>query len=202
MAFIEHDHMVKQVSSATPNPTLCSSILPRTTKRGANRFSPKVLGSADHVISELCIPIKHEELLSRDIRPCFPHLLNDPERTRIPGHVAVQNFPRPWLITKKQYKTPKVSVGTVKKSIAAMASRWFRRKVSQHLPISGLLGARRSQRETVGSETLKPSFSNSPWIRGVPQVGFSAAMRKISSRMCSSTGWRPPSRLARESHFQ
>src|SRR5437660_369821 len=40
MPFIEHDHMVKQVSSATPNPTLCDSILPRTAKRGANRFRP------------------------------------------------------------------------------------------------------------------------------------------------------------------
>jgi len=32
------------------------------------------------------------------------------------------------------------------------------------------LGARRSQRETVGSDTTKPSFSSSPWIRGAPQV--------------------------------
>src|SRR5439155_21760638 len=39
MPFIEHAHMLKQVSSATPNPTLCDSILPRTAKRGANRFS-------------------------------------------------------------------------------------------------------------------------------------------------------------------
>jgi Putative transposase len=34
-------------------------------------------------------------------------------------------FRRSWPITKKQYRTPNVSVGTVKKSIAAMASRWF-----------------------------------------------------------------------------
>src|ERR1039457_2657655 len=30
-------------------------------------------------------------------------------------------------MTKKQYRMPNVNVGTVKKSIAAMASRWFRR---------------------------------------------------------------------------
>src|SRR5712691_5039650 len=52
MAFIEHDHMVQQVAAATPNPTLCSSILPRTAKHGANRFSPQVLGRADHLIPE------------------------------------------------------------------------------------------------------------------------------------------------------
>jgi hypothetical protein len=38
---------------------------------------------------------------------------------------------RPWLITKKQYSTRKVAVGTVKESMAAMASRWFLRKVNQ-----------------------------------------------------------------------
>jgi hypothetical protein len=65
-------------------------------------------------------------------------------------------------MTKKQYRTPKVIVGTVKKSIAAMASRWFRRKVSQRWTGWEALGARRSQRETVGSDTWKPSFSSSP----------------------------------------
>jgi hypothetical protein len=63
---------------------------------------------------------------------------------------------------KKQYSTPKVSVGTVKKSMAAMASRWFRRNVSQRPAGSGILGARRSQRETVASDKSNPSFSNSP----------------------------------------
>ena len=27
------------------------------------------------------------------VRPCFTHLLNDPERTWIPRYVAAQNFP-------------------------------------------------------------------------------------------------------------
>src|SRR5260370_41461237 len=38
-------------------------------------------------------------------------------------------FRRSWPMTKKQYRTPNVSVGTVKKSIAAMPSRWFLRNV-------------------------------------------------------------------------
>jgi hypothetical protein len=45
-----------------------------------------------------------------------------------------------------------VSVGTVKKSIAAMASRWFLRNVSHRFTESGSLGARRIHRETVLSE--------------------------------------------------
>ena len=73
-------------------------------------------------------------------------------------------------------------VGTVKKSIAAMASRWLRRKASQRLAESGFLQARFIQRETVRSEMSNPSISSSPWMRGAPQVGFSATMRKINSR--------------------
>src|SRR5262249_19007920 len=109
---------------------------------------------------------------------------------------------RSWPMRKKQYRTPKVSVGTVKKSIAAIPSRWFRKNVSQRLPRSGLLGIRCSHRCTLGSETLKPSFSNSPWMRGAPHVGFSAAIRKISSRTFLPTGLRPPTGLVLERYFQ
>src|SRR5579859_6971021 len=34
-------------------------------------------------------------------------------------------------MTKRQYRTPKVVVGTVKKSMAAIASRWLLKNVSQ-----------------------------------------------------------------------
>jgi plasmid stabilization system protein ParE len=46
-------------------------------------------------------------------------------------------------MTKKQYRTPNVSVGTVKKSIAAMASRWFLRNVSHRFTGCGSFRARR-----------------------------------------------------------
>src|SRR5260370_38284230 len=88
-----------------------------------------------------------------------------------------------WAIIKKQYKRPNVAVGTVKRSIAAIASRWFRRKVSQRCAGSGCLGGSFIQREMVRSETSKPNIKNSPWIRGAPQVGFSATIRNISSRI-------------------
>jgi hypothetical protein len=59
---------------------------------------------------------------------------------------------RSWAMTKKQYSTPNVKVGTVKKSIAAMASRWLCRKVSQRFAGSGFFGACCTQRETVRSD--------------------------------------------------
>jgi len=66
--------------------------------------------------------------------------------------------------------------------MAAIASRWFRRKASQRLAGSGSLGARFIQREMVLSERSKPSMRSSPCILGAPQVGLSATIRKISSR--------------------
>src|SRR5437773_3021430 len=73
----------------------------------------------------------------------------------------------------------------VKKSMAAIASRWFRRNASQRLARSGSLGARFIQREIVLSESSKPSMRSSPWIRGAPQVGFSATIRKRSEEHTS-----------------
>ena len=39
-------------------------------------------------------------------------------------------------------------------------------------------------------------------MRGAPQVGFSAAMRKIKARISVLTRFLPPTRLVVESHFQ
>ncbi len=50
----------------------------------------------------------------------------------------VEDFPALWLITKKQYSTRNVTVGTVKKSMAAITSRWFFRKINQSLRASPL----------------------------------------------------------------
>ena len=66
----------------------------------------------------------------------------------------------------------------------------------------GILFARLTQRDTVSSEILKPSLSNSPWMRGAPQVGFSATIRKISSRTSLPIGFLPNGILRRESHVQ
>jgi hypothetical protein len=65
-------------------------------------------------------------------------------------------------MTKKQYRMPKVRVGTVKKSIAAIASLWLARNAAHRFAGSGPLEAFRIQRRTVRSEILKPSILNSP----------------------------------------
>src|SRR5215831_12491782 len=79
---------------------------------------------------------------------------------------------RPCSMTKKQYNSWNVNVGTVKKSNATIASRWFCRNASHRLaPLPGRC-RRRRYRATVRSETTKPSFCSSPWIFGGPQSGI------------------------------
>src|ERR1019366_10277748 len=105
-------------------------------------------------------------------------------------------------MAKQQHRTPKVKVGTVKKAMAAIASRWFRRNASQRDAASGSLFARFTQRETIRSEISKPSLSNSPWMRGAPQVGLSATLRKIRSRTSLLIGFLPTTFRAREIQLQ
>jgi hypothetical protein len=66
--------------------------------------------------------------------------------------------------------------------LAAITSRWFWRNAFHRFLCPESFGACWTQRETVRSETSNPSICNSPWMREAPQVGFSATMRKMSSR--------------------
>jgi hypothetical protein len=93
-------------------------------------------------------------------------------------------------------------VGTVKKSIAAIASRWLCRKASHRFADSGSFGARRIQRETVLSQTSNPNMINSPWMRGAPHVGFSATILKIKSRTSFEILLLPTTRRALEMALQ
>ena len=99
---------------------------------------------------------------------------------------------RPCSMTKKQYSNWNVSVGTVKKSKAAITSRWFCKKANQRCPGSPRPRIRRRYRATVRSEIWKPSFCSSPWIFGAPQPTFSSAIRRMRSRISPVILGRPP----------
>ena len=79
----------------------------------------------------------------------------------------------------------------VVEQIAAMTSRWLARKVHHRCRASECAGRRDMQRETVRSETSRPSFRISPWMRGAPHVGFSAAIRWTGARISAVVLGRP-----------
>lgn len=73
---------------------------------------------------------------------------------------------------------------------------------SQRSVCCGFLGARFIQREIVRSLTSNPSIRSSPWMRGAPQVGFSATIRQLNSRTCFGVCLRPIDFRTREISFQ
>src|ERR1039458_7947971 len=77
-------------------------------------------------------------------------------------------------------------VGTVKKSIETVVFPWFSRKVL-HV-CEGGFRRRIMYLLTLVSPTSMPSMSNSPWMRGAPQSGFSRLIFRISLRISFDTG--------------
>src|SRR6266404_2251427 len=100
---------------------------------------------------------------------------------------------RSWVITTNTYKRRKVIVGTTKKSIAAMAPAWFWRKVRQ------LCDGRRPDLgryfRIVAVEACRPSLASSSRIRGLPQVGLTLHIRRMSWINSRSFAGRPGRRL-------
>src|ERR1039458_7167211 len=53
MAFVEHDDMIEQISSATCHPTLSDAILPRAAKTGPLRLNAETLHRTDDLLIEV-----------------------------------------------------------------------------------------------------------------------------------------------------
>jgi hypothetical protein len=73
--------------------------------------------------------------------------------------------------------------------VNARVPMWFAKNVRQ---VWDRLVCRSGRyRDTVRSETVKPSLSNSPWIRGAPQRPLAVAIRGMRLRSCASMRGRP-----------
>jgi hypothetical protein len=112
------------------------------------------------------IPIENEIPGSGPKGKRLPNLLDDPTARGILRDVYGQDASPIVANDEEAVERPNVIVGTVKKSMAAIASRWFRRKASQRWPvrISGRFFF--IQREMVLSERSKPTMRSSAWIMG------------------------------------
>jgi hypothetical protein len=90
----------------------------------------------------------------------------------------------------------------VKRSIAAIASRWLFKNEAHLFAGSGFLSAFLIQRKTVRPEISSPNIFNSSSMHGVPQVGFSATVRKIRPRNSLLTHFLPVRFRCHESQVQ
>jgi hypothetical protein len=78
VAFVNCDDVIQEITPATPYPTLCDSILPRTFERSAERIHPQGSNRCGDLQSILGITIKDDEPRSGSKWKCFSQLLHDP----------------------------------------------------------------------------------------------------------------------------
>src|SRR6516164_11322104 len=115
--------MVQNLPAATSDPPLRKAILPGCPHTCAFRLQTGCFEEAHHLRIELLIPIEEDEMIAGGFRECLPQLMDDPFCGG--SEVTLQcRILRRWCsMTKKQYSIRNVTVGTVKKSKAAITSR-------------------------------------------------------------------------------
>src|SRR5258708_24941510 len=78
VAFVNCNDVIQEITPATPYPTLCNSILPRTLERGADRTHAEGSNRCGDFQSVLGITIKDDELRTGSNWKSFRHFLDDP----------------------------------------------------------------------------------------------------------------------------
>ncbi len=123
VALIDCNDMIKQISAATSHPTLGNPVLPGTLERGASWFAAQSSDRRHYFGAELGVAIK-DQILGNGLKgKGFTQLLHHPGASRIAGDVEVQNAPAVVGNDKEAVQNSKCEGGTVKKSMAATASR-------------------------------------------------------------------------------
>jgi hypothetical protein len=123
MTLVQHDHVVQQIAAAEADEPFGDAILPGTLNAGSLGFNAKTLDSVDDFATEICRSIEEQIARRKIVRKASRNCWITQALVGCLVALKCKMRRRSWAITKKQYRTPKVSVGTVKKSIAALASR-------------------------------------------------------------------------------
>ena len=123
MRLVEDDDMVKKVASAVANPTFGNTVLPGTAEARPPGLDAEALHRADDFVVEVRSAIEDQVGGHLIIRKGLAQLVGNPSAIRMSGDVEMKDPPPVMRNHKEAVDTPKASVGTVKKSIAAIASR-------------------------------------------------------------------------------
>ena len=115
--------MIEKLSATAPDPAFRDSILPRACRAYACGFHAAGCKQLGYLLAKLAVTIKNHIAVRTRFRKCFPQLLHYPGAGRVFRDVEMEDPASTVFDDEKQYKTRKVRVGTVKKSMAAMASR-------------------------------------------------------------------------------
>ena len=93
MPFIQHDHTVEQIVTATADPALGDAVLPRTAEADPLGLDAKALHCVDDFLIEARAAIKNQVARGRVIGKSFAKLLDNPGAVRMLRHMAVENSP-------------------------------------------------------------------------------------------------------------
>src|SRR5712664_3362043 len=93
VAFVNCDDVIQEITAATPYPTLCNSILPRTFESGADRTHAEGSNRCGDFQSILGITIKDDEPRCGSKWKCFSQLLDDPRACRMLCDIEMQEAP-------------------------------------------------------------------------------------------------------------
>jgi hypothetical protein len=93
MTFVQDNHMIKQIPAAVTDPTLCNTVLPRTSEARPLRLDTEALDRINHFCAEVCAAIKDQVPGGAVAGECFAQLLNDPSTGRMSRYVAVKDAP-------------------------------------------------------------------------------------------------------------
>jgi hypothetical protein len=93
VAYVNCNDVIQEITPATPYPTLCDSILPRTLERGADRIHPQGSNGCRDFQSILGITIEDDETRGGSKWKCFSLLLDDPRACRMLCDIEMQDTP-------------------------------------------------------------------------------------------------------------
>ena len=88
---VQNDHVVQQVLSATPNPALRHTVLPRTAKGSTGGLASQVSHHRNHFGSKLGVVIEQEKSVRRRVRLLMP--------VRLIGGLSSASLERFWVLT-------------------------------------------------------------------------------------------------------
>jgi hypothetical protein len=138
--FVEDKHVIHHVSATAFDPALRDSILPRTSKPRSDGRDVHVLGWHEHLAIEGRVPIQEEILGRRAVGKRLPKLLSDPRRGGMFGDISAEDLAARMADHEEHVEQSERSVGTVNRSMAAIASRWFLKNASHDGLDAGLRG--------------------------------------------------------------
>jgi hypothetical protein len=116
MPFIEDDHLFEEISSATSNPTLRNTVLPRTAKGSASWLAPDVPHNRNHIDSKTLSLGRVIRIGAAVCRPTLLAIASDPDSVGVLGHIEAQDLTPVVADHEKAMQNTNVRVGTVKKS--------------------------------------------------------------------------------------